>query len=82
MMGILSSTDTFQYSLYAVVLAAILYAFFKATCNIYFHPLSKFPGSKMAVCSSLYEFYYDVMRRGMFMWEIEKMHERYGMEKG
>jgi hypothetical protein len=46
--------------------------------HLYFHPLSKFPGPKLAAATYLYEFYYDVIKSGMYIWEIERMHERYG----
>ncbi|KAJ5757735.1 uncharacterized protein N7511_006429 [Penicillium nucicola] len=46
--------------------------------NLYFHPLSKFPGPKIAAASFFYEFYYDVIKSGMYIWEIERMHEIYG----
>lgn len=42
------------------------------------HPLSKFPGPKLAASTHLYEFYFDVVCNGMFLWEIQKMHEKYG----
>ncbi|PHH91254.1 hypothetical protein CDD83_1171 [Cordyceps sp. RAO-2017] len=50
----------------------------KAVYRLYFHPLSKFPGPKIAAVTHLYEFYHDVVRNGMYIWEIEKMHEVYG----
>jgi hypothetical protein len=46
--------------------------------RLYFHPLSKFPGPRFAATTHLYEFYHDVVRNGMFLWEIQKMHEKYG----
>jgi hypothetical protein len=46
--------------------------------HLYFHPLSKFPGPKIAAATFLYEFYYDVIKSGMYLWEIERMHEKYG----
>jgi len=48
---------------------------------LYFHSLSKFPGSKLAAATFLYEFYYDVVKGGMYIWEIERMHEKYGKYK-
>lgn len=42
------------------------------------HPLAAFPGPKLAAATFLYEFYYDVVKRGMYIWEIESMHEKYG----
>lgn len=50
----------------------------RAIYRLYFHPLSKFPGPKLASVTHLYEFYYDVVRKGRYLWEIEKMHEQYG----
>lgn len=46
--------------------------------HLYFHPLSRFPGPKIAAATFLYEFYYDVIKSGMYIWEIERMHEKYG----
>ncbi|KAK4616776.1 Cytochrome P450 monooxygenase sdnE [Fulvia fulva] len=43
-----------------------------------FHPLANFPGPKIAAVTSLYEFYYDVVRPGQYTWVIKKMHERHG----
>ncbi|KAJ2991087.1 hypothetical protein NUW58_g2650 [Xylaria curta] len=33
---------------------------------------------KLAAISRAYEFYHDAIRNGMYIWEIEKMHEQYG----
>ncbi|CAG8158787.1 unnamed protein product [Penicillium olsonii] len=46
--------------------------------HLYFHPLSKFPGPKLAAATFLYEFYYDVLKGGMYIWEVERMHQKYG----
>jgi hypothetical protein len=60
----------------------VLVAWFVARCiyDLFFHPLRKFPGPKLAAVGSFYEFYYDVIKDGTYLWEIEKMHRRYGME--
>ncbi|KAG4419362.1 hypothetical protein IFR04_007510 [Cadophora malorum] len=49
-----------------------------AIYRLYFSPLAKFPGPKLAALTSLYQFYYDVIQGGQFVWEIEKMHQEYG----
>jgi hypothetical protein len=46
--------------------------------RLYFSPLSKFPGPKLAAATLWYEFYFNIIRGGKFMWEIERMHEKYG----
>lgn len=65
----------------AVVIGAILllYGISLAVYRLYFHPLAKFPGPKLAATTLWVEFYYDVVRSGMYIWEIEKMHKKYGM---
>ena len=49
-----------------------------AVYRLYFHPLSKFPGPKLAAITTLYEGYYDVVHQGRYLWEMEKMHKKYG----
>lgn len=61
----------------ALVLLAC-YMLCKCIYNLYLHPLSKFPGSKLAALGGLYEFYYDVIKDGLYLWEIERMHREYG----
>jgi hypothetical protein len=46
--------------------------------HLYFSPLSKFPGPKLAAATLWYEFYFNIVRGGIFMWEIERMHAKYG----
>lgn len=46
--------------------------------NLFFHPLAGFPGPKLAAATRLYEFYYDVIKRGQYVYKIEEMHKRYG----
>ena len=51
---------------------------FNCFYNVYLHPLSKVPGSKLAALGDFYEFYYDVIKDGTYIWEIERMHHEYG----
>lgn len=46
--------------------------------RMYFDPLSKIPGPKLAAASLWYEFYYDVVKKGRYTWKIWEMHDKYG----
>lgn len=65
----------------ALVVLLVLYTVYGislAIYRVYFHPLSKYPGPKLAAATLWYEFYFDVVKRGRFAWEIKRMHEVYG----
>ena len=49
--------------------------------RLYFDPLAKIPGPKIAAVSLWYEFYYDVVKRGRYTWKIKEMHEKYGKRR-
>ncbi|KAF2248555.1 cytochrome P450 [Trematosphaeria pertusa] len=46
--------------------------------RLYFSPLAKFPGSKLAAATGWYEFYFDYRYNGKYVFEIERMHKKYG----
>lgn len=50
----------------------------KCAYNLFLHPLSGFPGPKLAALGSEYEFYYDVIKDGRYLWKIKEMHRAYG----
>lgn len=54
------------------------YLVLRSLHRLYFHQLRRFPGPKLAAMTHGYEFYHDVLRNGMYIWEIEKMHQKYG----
>ena len=56
----------------------LAYVVFSAIYRLYFHPLSRFPGPRVAALTRWYEFYYDVIKPGQFIWKIESLHKRYG----
>jgi hypothetical protein len=61
------------------VVVTLIYCGILVTYRLYFHPLSKFPGSKLAAATQLYEIYFDVVKSGQFIWEIERLHNEYGL---
>lgn len=56
----------------------VLYVIGLYVYRMYFDPLSKFPGPKIAAASLWYEFYYDVVKKGQYTWKIWEMHDKYG----
>ncbi|KAI9372980.1 cytochrome P450 [Aspergillus egyptiacus] len=54
------------------------YLLLRSIYRLYFHPLSKIPGPKLTAITHGYEFYYDVICGGRFLFQIEKMHQQYG----
>ena len=69
-------------SAHNLLLAALIflaYCISLAVYRLYFSPLAKFPGPKLAALTLWYEFYYDVIQRGRYTWKIAELHERYGL---
>ncbi|KAJ5769986.1 uncharacterized protein N7511_002037 [Penicillium nucicola] len=46
--------------------------------RVYFSPLAKFPGPKLAGLTTLYQAYYDIYHGGKFFKKLEQLHEVYG----
>lgn len=47
--------------------------------RLVFSPIAGFPGPKIVAVTRWYEFYFDFFRNGTYIFEIEKMHKKYGM---
>lgn len=65
-------------TLYYGACASIIWVVGRWIYRAFFDSLSKFPGPKLAAASMWYEFYYDVVNKGQYTWEIKRMHEKYG----
>jgi hypothetical protein len=62
-----------------LVLGALTYTLYGAIYRLYLSPVAKFPGPKLAAVTFWYEFYFDVIKHGGYVYEIERMHDKYGM---
>jgi len=73
-MGFISTFTMFTVA----ATSLLLYGVGLVVYRLFFHPLSKFPGPKLAAITGWYEFYYDIAKDGQFFWKIEEMHKTYG----
>lgn len=61
-----------------LAIATCTYLLSLAIYRLYFHPLAKFPGPRIAALTVWYEFYFDGIKQGRYTFEIKRMHEKYG----
>lgn len=65
-----------------IVLPVVIVTYITYTIihRLYYNPLAKFPGPKLAAASWAYEIYYDLLSRPKtsYMYEIRRMHQIYG----
>ena len=65
-------------SLAFIIAGFIFYLVANLLYRLYFHPLAKFPGPKIAAATHWYEFYYNWWLQGKYIFEIERLHQQYG----
>jgi hypothetical protein len=62
----------------AIFIAFLLLLITHVIYQLHFHPLSKFPGPKLAALTTWYEGYYDIIKKGRFTFELGDLHDKYG----
>ena len=67
-----------SYSLQLVFFAACFYIVYGAIYRIFYSPIARFPGPRLAALTFWYEFYYDVVCKGRYSWKIQGLHKEYG----
>lgn len=70
-----------RLALWAIPLLLIAYVGWTIVYRLFFHPLARFPGPKIAAVTHLYEIAWDHFDHGAYLWEIERIHEKYGMHQ-
>ncbi|TGO54960.1 hypothetical protein BCON_0099g00200 [Botryotinia convoluta] len=61
------------------LLVSLISAIVGTIYRLYFHPLRRIPGPKLAALTWWYEFYFDVIKPGQYVFHIKKLHEEYGI---
>jgi hypothetical protein len=46
--------------------------------RLFFHPLARFPGPRLAAVTRWYEGYYDLWQSGQYTFKIGELHKEYG----
>lgn len=64
--------------MFYLLLLPILYYVVVVIYRLYFHPLSAIPGPRLAAATGWYEFCYDVIQGGVLVFELKRLHEKYG----
>lgn len=71
--GIIASTVAL-----GAIAAAAIYLITKVIYRLYLHPLSRFPGPRLAAATYLYGAYYDVVEEAQFVFKLNALHDKYG----
>ena len=58
--------------------ALIVYIIAGSIYRLYLSPISSFPGPKLAALTLWYEFYYDVVLGGQYLFHLRDLHAKYG----
>ena len=69
------SLTTIAVSVSTLLLAYTIYALMR---RVFLSPLRDIPGPKLAALTSWYEFYFDVVQQGRYVWKIKDLHSKYG----
>ena len=58
----------------------LIYTVYGVFWRLVLSPLAKYPGPKLAALTGWYETFYEIVLRGRFPWEVERLHDLYGIE--
>lgn len=61
-----------------LLVAGVVYWLSLYCYRLYWHPLARFPGPRLAAITSWYEAYYEIVLKGQYSKQISKLHDEYG----
>ena len=62
----------------ALICIYICYSFFLVAQRLFFHPLRKFPGPRLAAITGWYETYHEAVLGGTFVKQYGRWHKIFG----
>lgn len=67
--------------LQTVLLLSSVLIIAEAIRRLFFHPLAHIPGPRLAALTWWYEFYFDAVQPGKYVFKIQELHKQYGTFK-
>lgn len=67
-----------QFGLLVVAAVSLWYGLLRVIYNVYFHPLSHFPGPRGAACTRLWLAYMELVKRVSLSDLRTELHQKYG----
>ncbi|KAL8826761.1 MAG: hypothetical protein Q9191_003597 [Dirinaria sp. TL-2023a] len=64
-------------SLFVFGALSLSWVVLEAIRRLFFSNIAHIPGPRLAALSSWYEFYYDVVKPGQYVWKIKELHKEY-----
>jgi hypothetical protein len=73
------SLSTMELSIFHAIASLIpLSLIYGLIFRLYFSSISNIPGPKLAAATWWYEFYYDIITYGKYIFKIDELHKKYG----
>jgi len=69
---------SFQQGLFTTAVGLLVYALVRVIYNVYFHPLSRFPGPRSAACTRWWLAYMELGRGVSLSTLRAELHQKYG----
>jgi hypothetical protein len=77
-MDIYSLRPSFQQGILTTAVGLLFYALVRVVYNVFFHPLSRFPGPRGAACTRWWLAYMELGRGVSLSTLREELHQKYG----
>lgn len=83
-MSFSASTDIITYAIMftnpvgVIAVICVSYIIGLGVYRLWLSPIASFPGPKLAALTGWYEFYYNIILDGAYVFRIEEMHRQFG----